>query len=101
MSRTAERLLGRAFAEEGDSEIRLVTLQGSEDSADWDGVLTQNGTVMELTRIEGSEIWSKKGQLLDNQAERACCVQSRKMEISIQNRLPKIFCLCYRSPLMF
>ena len=66
-STAAERLLGRAVAQE-NGEGLAVHLQGAEDSADWDGVLIQNGTIMDLTRIEGLEIWNENGELVDNQA---------------------------------
>lgn len=66
-STAAERLLGQAVAQE-NGEGLAVHLQGAEDSADWDGVLIQNGTIMDLTRIEGLEIWNENGELVDNQA---------------------------------
>lgn len=68
-SRSVERLLGQAVAQENGEGLD-VHLQGAEDSADWDGVLIdqKNGTIMDLTRIEGLEIWNENGELVDNQA---------------------------------
>lgn len=76
-----ERIMGRA--KRIDPDIIQISFQESVDTAAWDGVVFLSNGTMKVERIEGLEVVSPDGVVIDNQASSYFVLQKRENPLDV------------------